>query len=151
MSDPPLSDIYFKNKMGWVWTTLKIDHVFLNALLFPVGIFEIPHFYHLQDQGEWDISKNLRIRKWCISKKSTLSVWNKKGTENEIFRFFGHLKKIHMPSCEKYIFLGHFILREGNCFILKGLWRRPSSQGQIRFFYEDLRKLDFRGIFLFTC
>ena len=22
MSDPPLSDIYFKNKMAWVWTTL---------------------------------------------------------------------------------------------------------------------------------
>ena len=23
MSDPPLSDIYFKNKMAWVWTTLN--------------------------------------------------------------------------------------------------------------------------------
>ena len=23
MSDPPLSDIDFKNKMTWVWTTLK--------------------------------------------------------------------------------------------------------------------------------
>ena len=23
MSDPPLSDIDFKNKMAWVWTTLK--------------------------------------------------------------------------------------------------------------------------------
>ena len=22
-SDPPLSDIYFKNKMAWVWTTLN--------------------------------------------------------------------------------------------------------------------------------
>ena len=25
MSDPPLSDIDFKNKMAWVWTTLKTD------------------------------------------------------------------------------------------------------------------------------
>ena len=24
MSDPPLSDIDFKNKMDWVWTTLKL-------------------------------------------------------------------------------------------------------------------------------
>ena len=24
MPDPPLSDIDFKNKMAWVWTTLKI-------------------------------------------------------------------------------------------------------------------------------
>jgi len=23
MSDPPLSDIYFKNKMSWIWTALK--------------------------------------------------------------------------------------------------------------------------------
>ena len=23
MSDPPLSDIIFKNKMAWVWSTLK--------------------------------------------------------------------------------------------------------------------------------
>ena len=25
MSDPPLSDIDFKNKMVWVWTTFKAD------------------------------------------------------------------------------------------------------------------------------
>ena len=25
MSDPTLSDIDFKNKMAWVWTTLKLD------------------------------------------------------------------------------------------------------------------------------
>ena len=27
MSDPPLSDIDFKNKMAWVWTTLEPDHI----------------------------------------------------------------------------------------------------------------------------
>ena len=34
MSDPPLSDIGFKNKMAWVWTTLNIDITYalkLNA------------------------------------------------------------------------------------------------------------------------
>ena len=30
MSDPTLSDIDFKNKMAWVWTTLKIDPFGLN-------------------------------------------------------------------------------------------------------------------------
>ena len=27
MSDPTFSDIDFKNKMGWVWTTLKMKNV----------------------------------------------------------------------------------------------------------------------------
>ena len=27
LSDPPLSDIYFINKMAWVWTTLKVEKI----------------------------------------------------------------------------------------------------------------------------
>ena len=30
MSDPPLSDINLKNKMAWVWTTLKKSSKFLK-------------------------------------------------------------------------------------------------------------------------
>ena len=30
MPDPPLSDIDFKNKMAWVWTTLETDHFWIG-------------------------------------------------------------------------------------------------------------------------
>ena len=36
LSDPPLSDIDFKNKMAWVWTTLKVNISYLLALEFLV-------------------------------------------------------------------------------------------------------------------
>ena len=33
MSDPPLSDIDFKNKMAWVWTTLNLGILELGFML----------------------------------------------------------------------------------------------------------------------
>ena len=40
MSDPPLSDNDFKNKMAWVWTTLKqsISHIFQIKILYEIEI-----------------------------------------------------------------------------------------------------------------
>ena len=41
MLDPPLSDIYLKNKMVWVWTTLKIERVsHSKKMFFVIGLSE---------------------------------------------------------------------------------------------------------------
>ena len=52
MSDPPLSEIDFKNKMAWVWTTLKSfknESEKLNdgTLLYDTSEFDEPSFAYL--------------------------------------------------------------------------------------------------------
>jgi len=39
-SDPPLSDIDIKNKMAWVWTTLKKTQVLSNLLKLQIIIYK---------------------------------------------------------------------------------------------------------------
>jgi len=45
MSDPPLSDIDFKNKMTWVWTTLKIRKKISAAWFIGQGVWLLPAYY----------------------------------------------------------------------------------------------------------
>ena len=40
MSDPTLSDIDFKNKMAWAWTTLKPFHLNMVSVSFSYGVSE---------------------------------------------------------------------------------------------------------------
>ena len=46
MSDPPFLDIDFKNKMAWVWTTLKISRVELTFRILDV-------LFQLHYQPQW--------------------------------------------------------------------------------------------------
>ena len=38
MSDPLLSDIDFKNKMAWIWTTLKIFEILVISVFYWNGL-----------------------------------------------------------------------------------------------------------------
>ena len=71
MSDPPLSDTDFKNKMALVWTTLKVRKLRIfkknhNGLAWR-GIVGSNHRLCLS-KGPWNTSKRMKQKKfsWCL-------------------------------------------------------------------------------------
>ena len=68
MSDPPIPDIDFRNKMAWVWTTLKIfDLKFLleNLLYYNARIFN--DFYFSTFNPLWKLQFVIQFKKCWFS------------------------------------------------------------------------------------
>ena len=58
MSDPPLSDIDFKNKMAWVWTTLKIIGKYMAKIW--ILVFQSLGFTRFQHSSDIIVRHNHR-------------------------------------------------------------------------------------------
>ena len=113
MSDPPLSGIYFKNKMIWVWTTLKFHPLMASRCWLAMGIFI--SFWDAFDFRRFSISVsvfriianmvNFKIKIWfswfLVRSELDDNVKMTKYHESFTINFSANITNIRACSCKK--------------------------------------------------